>query len=126
MAEGGQVRAKKYQHGKLFYLRLTKFGLGGNPPLRSVCVMTAQRTSASDREDSGFPRPRTGSYSTVISDGPVVSDDTVTSDRDLILDNINGVRSRLGESDPSRMLSGVLVLVIAVIIVTLTLVWWLV
>lgn len=86
--------------------------------------MTAQTTPASGREDSGFPRPRTGSYSTMISDGPVISDRTVTSDHSLV-DAVSGVRSRLGESDSSRMLSGVLVLVIATIIVALTLVWWL-
>ncbi|MGH3825333.1 MAG: hypothetical protein ACRDRA_21210 [Pseudonocardiaceae bacterium] len=68
--------------------------------------MTAQLTPASGR-DSDIPRPRTGSYSIVISDG------------------ISGVRPRPGESDPSRMLSGVLMLVIATIIVALTLVWWL-
>ncbi|MGH3549407.1 MAG: hypothetical protein ACRDQU_15140 [Pseudonocardiaceae bacterium] len=49
-------------------------------------------------EDAGFPRPRTGG--------------------DL------GVRP--GESNPARMLSGVLLLTVAMMLIALTLAWWLV
>ena len=90
----------------IFYLWLTKLGAGGNPLLRSVCLMTAQASPASGRD--GIPRPRTGSYSMMTSDV------------------ISGMDPRPGESDPVRMLSGVLMLVMAAIIMTLTLVWWLV
>jgi hypothetical protein len=89
-----------------FYLRLTELGPGGNPVLRSVCLMTQQLTPASGREDSDFPRPRTGSHSALTS----------------------GLRSDLGvrpgESDPGRMLGGVLLLLIATIVLALA--WWLV
>jgi hypothetical protein len=74
--------------------------------------MTAQLTPASGRDDSSFPRPRPGSYGTR-SYGTGASD------------VIGGVRTRPGESDPARMLSGVLVLVISIIIMALALVWWL-
>jgi hypothetical protein len=94
--------------GGSFYLWLTKLGPGGNPLLRSVCLMTAQPIPALGRDDSGFPRPRTGSYRPMTSEG------------------IYGVCARPGESDPSRMLSGVLMLVTVTIIVALTLAWWLV
>lgn len=77
--------------------------------------MTAQPIPAFGRDDSGFPRPRTGSYGTVISGGTVIADHTTS-----------GVLPRQGESDPSRMLSGVLLLVMATVIMALTLAWWLV
>ncbi|HWR48426.1 MAG TPA: hypothetical protein VN327_12575 [Pseudonocardiaceae bacterium] len=70
--------------------------------------MTPQLTPASGREDNGFPRSRTGSNSALTAERP----------RDL------GVRP--GESDPARMLSGVLLLVVATIIMVLALVWWLI
>lgn len=90
----------------VFYRPLTEPGPGGNPMFRSVCVMTAQLPPASGYE-GGFPRPRTGSHSTLISgDCPSA-----------------GVHP--GESNPARMLSGVLLLVVAAIIVGLTLAWWL-
>lgn len=92
---------------KIFYLRLTKLGPGGNPLLRSVCLMTAQLTPASGRDDSGFPRPRTGRSHPETSDV------------------ISGVHTQPGESDPARMLSGVLLLVIVTVVMTLALVWWL-
>lgn len=62
--------------------------------------MTQQLTPASGRED---PRPRTEA--------------NITADSDL------GVRP--GESNPARMLSGVLLLVVAMIIMALALAWWL-
>lgn len=70
--------------------------------------MTPQLTPASGRGDNGFPRPRAGSNSAL----------TVDRGNDL------GVRS--GESDPGRMLSGVLLLVAAMIMLALALAWWLV
>jgi hypothetical protein len=76
--------------------------------LRSVCPMTPQLTPASGREGNGFPRSRTGSNSAL----------TAELHHDL------GVWP--GESDPARMLSGVLLLVIATIIMVLALVWWLI
>ena len=94
----------------IFNLRLTNLGPRGNPVLRSVCPMTAQATPASGRDGSGFPRPRIGSYGTAGSGASDVFD---------------GARPRPGESDPSRMLSGVLVLVIATVIMALALAWWL-
>jgi hypothetical protein len=68
--------------------------------------MTAQLPPASGYQD-GFPQPRTGGYSTLLpGDG-------------------SGTRAQPGESSPARMLSGVLLLVVATIIVGLALVWWL-
>ncbi|MGH3693732.1 MAG: hypothetical protein ACRDRX_07030 [Pseudonocardiaceae bacterium] len=70
--------------------------------------MTTQLNPASDRDSSGFPRPRTGSYGTVTSDiAP-------------------GLGVRPGESDPTRMLAAVLVIVVVAIFMGLTLAWWLV
>ena len=103
---GAAVAPKNTGIGSIFYLRLTKLGPDGNPLLRSVSLMTAQASPASGRD--GIPRPRTSSYNMATSDV------------------ISGVGLRPGESDPARMLSGVLILVIAVVIMTLTLVWWLV
>jgi hypothetical protein len=68
--------------------------------------MTPQLTPASGREDNGFPPPRTTSKS-----APGAG---LGSDLDV----------RPGESDPARMLSGVLLLVVATIITVLM--WWLV
>ncbi len=68
--------------------------------------MTAQLPPASGYED-GFPRPRTGGHGTLISDGTP------------------GAGVQPGESNPARMLSGVLLLVVATIIMTLMLAWWL-
>jgi hypothetical protein len=69
--------------------------------------MTAHLTPGSGRKDHGFPRdfpkPRTG------------SDDTLT-----------GLGVVHGESDPARMLSGVLILVFVSIILALMLAWWLI
>ncbi len=70
--------------------------------------MTAQLSSASGRDDSGFSLPRTGSYGTVISDVAP------------------GLGVRPGESNPARMLAVVLVFVVVVaVFLGLTLVWWL-
>lgn len=91
-----------------FYLRLTELRPGGNHVLRNVCPMTPQLTPASGRRDNGFPQSRTGSNSAL----------TAELRHDL------GVRP--GESDPARMLSGVLLLMVATIIMVLALVWWLV
>ncbi|MGH3773000.1 MAG: hypothetical protein ACRDRW_16675 [Pseudonocardiaceae bacterium] len=70
--------------------------------------MTPHLTPASGRENDRYPRSRTGSNSAP----------TVERHPDL------GVRP--GESDPARMLSGVLLLVVATIIMVLALAWWLV
>ncbi len=70
--------------------------------------MTQQLTPASGREDNGFPRPRTGGNSALTAD----------AGGDL------GVRP--GESNPARMLSGVLLLTAAMMVVALALAWWLV
>ncbi len=66
--------------------------------------MTQQSTPASGREHNGFPRPQIGTHS------------VLTPGRGCEL----GVES--GDSDPGRMLAGVLVLVIATIIMAS--VWW--
>jgi hypothetical protein len=76
--------------------------------LRSVCAMTPQFPPAPGREDNGFPRPWSGSNSTL----------TAHRGNDL------GVRA--GDSDPGRMLAGVLLLVATTIILALALAWWLV
>jgi hypothetical protein len=69
--------------------------------------MTAHLTPGSGRKDHGlprgFPKPRTG------------SDDTLT-----------GLGVLDGESNPARMLSGVLILVFVSIILALMLAWWLI
>jgi hypothetical protein len=87
-----------------FYLWLTKLGRNGNPVPRSVCPMIWQPGPASGRAGSGFP-------------GQQADTRNVDLGRDL------GVRP--GESDPGRMLAGVLVLMFATIIMVLALVWWL-
>lgn len=97
--------------GTVFNLWLTKYGPGGNQALRSVRGMTPRLTPASGREDHGFPQglsqPPAGSYGALASE--------FGSD----------VGVRWGESDPARMLSGVLMLVMVTIITGLALVWWL-
>jgi hypothetical protein len=75
--------------------------------------MTQQLTPAAGRsdhgrDDNGFPRPRTGGGSAR----------TANPGGDL------GVRP--GESSPARMLSGVLLLTVAMMLIALTLAWWLV
>jgi hypothetical protein len=70
--------------------------------------MTPQLTPASGREDNGFLWSRPGSNS-AHAEG---------LRRDL------GVRP--GESDPARMLSGVLLLVVMTVAIALTLAWWLI
>ncbi len=91
-----------------FYLRLTRLRPGGNHALSSVCPMTPQLTPASGREDNGFPWSRTGSNSAPAEE----------------LRHDLGVWP--GESDPARMLSGVLLMVIAMITIALALAWWLI
>ncbi|MDQ3762009.1 MAG: hypothetical protein M3460_10025 [Actinomycetota bacterium] len=91
-----------------FYLPLTDLGPTGNPVLRSVYAMTQQLISSSGRDGNSSPRPRSGSDRAA----------TQELDRDL------GVRP--GESDPTRMLCAVLLLVAATIAIMLGLVWWLV
>ncbi len=85
----------------------------GNYLLRSVCVMNEHLTPAAGRSDSGrgdngFSRPRAAGNSALTAE-PV--------------DNL-GVRP--GESDPARMLAGVLLLTVAMMIMVLTFAWWLV
>ncbi|MGH3866534.1 MAG: hypothetical protein ACRDQ4_10430 [Pseudonocardiaceae bacterium] len=70
--------------------------------------MTPQLTPASGREDNGFSWSCTGSNSAHAEE----------LCRDL------GVWP--GESDPARMLSGVLLLVAATITMALALAWWLI
>ncbi|MGH3779639.1 MAG: hypothetical protein ACRDRO_03140 [Pseudonocardiaceae bacterium] len=75
--------------------------------------MTQQLTPAAGRsdhgrEDRGFPRPRT------------------SGDSALTADTGNDLGVRPGESNPARMLSGVLLLTVAMMIIALTLAWWLV
>lgn len=69
--------------------------------------MTAHLTPGSGRKDSelprGVPKPRAGSY-----------------------DTLPGLGVQRGESNPARMLSGVLILVFVAIIVALMLAWWLI
>lgn len=96
----------EHRNSVIFYPPLTELGPSGNPVLRSVCVMTAQPPPASGHHD-GFHRPRAGGYRTLTSEFG------------------GGAGVHPGESDPARMLSGVLVLVVATIILALTLLWWL-
>lgn len=101
--------------GRVFNLWLTKYGPGGNQALRSVRGMTPRLTPASGREDRGFPQgfpqglsqPPAGSYGALASE--------FGSD----------VGVRWGESDPARMLAGVLMLVMVTVITGLALAWWL-
>lgn len=89
-----------------FYLRLTELGPSDNHVLRSVCAMTPQLTPASGREHNGFPGRQIGTHSAL---APGLG---------------SGLGARPGESDPGRMLAGVLLLVVATIIMVLALVWW--
>ncbi|MGH3976247.1 MAG: hypothetical protein ACRDS9_23420 [Pseudonocardiaceae bacterium] len=74
--------------------------------------MEHQLTPASRGEDADFPRPLTDSHSAL----------TECLDSDLHRRSGLGVRS--GESDPGRMLSAVLLLVMAIVVLGLA--WWLV
>lgn len=73
--------------------------------------MTAHLTPGSGRKHTDsprdFPQPRTGGY-------------------DTLAPGTSGLGLHDGESNPARMLSGVLILVIAAFIMALTLLWWLV
>lgn len=80
----------------------------GNQLLRSVCVMTQHLTPAAGREDNGFPRPRTAGNSA------------------LTADPVGDLGVRPGESNPARMLAGVLLLTVAMVLMALALAWWLV
>ncbi len=96
--------------GARFYPLLIELRRSGNQVLRNVCPMTRQLTPASGREDDA------------------VSDDAVSLPRAdthgaLATDFGGDLGVRPGESDPGRMLAGVLVLVIATIIMALA--WWL-
>jgi len=103
-----------------FYLRLTELGRSGNQVLRSVCPMTQQLTPTSGREDSVVPRLRPGS--------PGASGRHSASGRHGALASELGseLGVRPGESDPARMLGGVLLLVVATIVMVLALAWWLI
>ena len=70
--------------------------------------MTQHLTPAAGREDNGFPRPRTAGHSA------------------LTADSIGDLGVRPGESNPARMLAGVLLLTVAMMVLALTLAWWLV
>lgn len=80
----------------------------GNQLLRSVCVMTQHLTPAAGRGDNGFPRPRTAGSSA------------------LTADPVGDLGVRTGESNPARMLAGVLLLTVAMMLMALVLAWWLV
>ena len=80
----------------------------GNQLLRSVCVMTQHLTPPAGREDNGFPRPRTAGSSA------------------LTADPVGDLGVRPGESNPARMLAGVLLLTVAMVLMALVLAWWLV
>ncbi|HJT03339.1 MAG TPA: hypothetical protein VJ757_06890 [Pseudonocardiaceae bacterium] len=72
--------------------------------------MTAHLTPGSGRDNDApraLPRPRTGGYDTAHL-------------------GVGGLGVQHGESNPARMLSGVLVLVILAIVLALMLAWWLV
>lgn len=54
---------------------------------------------------------------------PMSPQHTPTADRED--DHFLGLGVRPGESDPARMLAGVLLLVVATVLITLALAWWL-
>jgi hypothetical protein len=60
------------------------------------------------RSDNGFPRPRTAGSSA------------------LTAEPVGDLGVRPGESNPARMLAGVLLLTVAMMIMALVLAWWLV
>jgi hypothetical protein len=92
----------------IFYPRLTMLRPGGNQVIRNVFVMTAHFSPASGPGDRDTSRSRAGGQSALASGFS------------------RGTGVRPGESDPARMLSGVLVLVVVTIILVVALVWWLV
>lgn len=104
---GGYARGG-VEKGRVFYLRLTKLMPSGNQLLRSVCVMTQHLSPAAGRGDNGFPRPRTAGNSA------------------LTAEPVGDLGVRPGESNPARMLAGVLLLTVAMMIMALVLAWWLV
>jgi hypothetical protein len=73
--------------------------------------MTAHLTPGSGRKghgsSRGIPQPRTGGYDTAHL-------------------NVGGLGVQHGESNPARMLSGVLLLVVVAIVMALMLAWWLI
>jgi hypothetical protein len=81
--------------------RLTKLMPSGNQLLCSVCVMSQHLTPAADREDNGFARPRTAGSSA------------------LTADPVSNLGVRPGESNPTRMLAGVLVLTVVMMVMAL-------
>ena len=70
--------------------------------------MTQHLTPAAGREDNGFPRPRTPGNSA------------------LTAEPVGDCGVRPGESNPARMLAGVLLLTVAMMVLALVLAWWLV
>ncbi|HEX5346454.1 MAG TPA: hypothetical protein VFW64_05035 [Pseudonocardiaceae bacterium] len=70
--------------------------------------MTQHLTPAAGREDNGFPRPRTAGSSA------------------LTTEPVGDLGVRPGESNPARMLAGVLLLTVAMVLMALALAWWLV
>ncbi|MGA9311653.1 MAG: hypothetical protein WBV74_14945 [Pseudonocardiaceae bacterium] len=70
--------------------------------------MTQHLTPAAGREDNGFPRPRTAGSSA------------------LTAEPVGDLGVRPGESNPARMLAGVLLLTVAMVLMALALAWWLV
>ena len=82
-------------------------GAGGNQVIRNVFVMTAHVPPVSDPGDQNTSRSSGGGHSALTSEFS------------------GGTGVRPGESDPARMLAGVLVLVVVTIILVLALVWWL-
>jgi hypothetical protein len=70
--------------------------------------MTQHLTPAAGREDNGFPRPRSAGNSA------------------LTADPVGDLGVRPGESNSTRMLAGVLLLTVAMMVLALTLTWWLI
>jgi hypothetical protein len=84
--------------------------------------MTRQLTPHSGHEHDGIPRPRTESLWTE-SHGVTEGHGVTKGHRAPAANLGSDLGMRPGESDPGRMLAGVLVLVIATIILALA--WWL-
>ncbi|MBV9012422.1 MAG: hypothetical protein JO272_10290 [Pseudonocardiales bacterium] len=96
-----------------FYPGLTDLRAGGNPVLRNVCPMTPQLTPASGSEDNVF-------------EDNVFPPARRTSNGALTMELHDDLGVWPGESDPTRMLSAVLLLVIATVTMALALAWWLI